>query len=94
MDHPSETDLVRYAFDPSAYEGRAAIEAHVASCTRCRRTVEFSATLDDHLGDPFVWDEFPAPAIMESLRAHAVQIAREDAAAEALLGTLTATATA
>jgi tetratricopeptide (TPR) repeat protein len=94
VDHPSEIELVRYAFDPAAYDGRAQIEEHVASCTRCRKTVEFSAALDDQLRDPFVWDEFPAPAVVASLRAHAAQIVREDAEAEALLGKLTPTAAA
>jgi tetratricopeptide (TPR) repeat protein len=84
--HPSENDLVIYAFDPAAAEGRERIEAHLqAGCPECQATVDFSRSLDDDLSDPDVWERSAGSATLAALRTRAAEIAREDEQAGALL---------
>jgi len=87
--HPSETDLILFAFDRSAVARPEEIEAHLlAGCTECERAISFSRSLDDDLDDPDVWERTIGSATLASLRRREVEIAKEDEDAATLLDAL------
>lgn len=90
MDHPADTDLILFAFDPAACSRKGEIENHLAGCPQCSESVHSMRVTEDDLGDPEVWERTSGSESLRSLQSLAERIATEDAEADALLKNLLA----
>lgn len=88
MGHVDQRVLGLYALEPRSFKNRAEIEAHLAACPQCRTALDAVKEFDAALRDPGSWtgvsDAVPAES-PQDLRAFAIRVAEEDAAAVQLL---------
>lgn len=89
MEHVSEKTLGLFAIDPARLQHRAAIEAHLGSCSACRAVLDDIRAFDAALGEPETWlvaeGDASSNATGEELRRFESDAAAEDTAAIDLL---------
>jgi tetratricopeptide (TPR) repeat protein len=90
--HYDELTLQEYLDDPESFEGRSALELHLALCRTCTALLEELRAFEATLSLDGVWDASRGGAEEPpgELRALADLLAREDAEATSLLGALLA----
>lgn len=91
MEHVGEKTLGLYAIDPASVQRRAAIEAHLDSCSACRAILDEIRAFDATLGEPETWfiaaqgEDARSHAKVEELRRFEAEAAAEDSEAIELL---------
>lgn len=89
MNHPSEDDLARYAFDPQSVESAVHIAAHLEACTDCSALLRLIETVDAGLADEEAWELSEATrnlgSLDQTLHDLVSRVADEDEEAERLL---------
>lgn len=89
VDHPSEDELARYAFDPTNVEDRERIARHVANCADCADLLQLIETVDAGLADKEAWQLSEVSRTLgtldQTLHDLVSRVAEEDEDAERLL---------
>jgi tetratricopeptide (TPR) repeat protein len=92
MNHPTEDDLARYAFDPQSIENAADIGVHLAACSDCTALLRLIETVDAGLADEEAWELSEASrslgSLDQTLHDLVTRVANEDEEAERLLAPL------
>lgn len=94
MNHPTEDDLARYAFDPGSVDDAANIALHLDACTDCTALLRLIETVDAGLADTEAWELSEASrnlgSLDQTLHDLVTRVADEDEEAERLLKPLLA----
>lgn len=89
VEHPSEDELARYAFDPLGVEDRDRIARHVARCPDCAMLLQLIETVDAGLADKEAWELSEVSRSLgtldQTLYELVSRVAEEDEEAERLL---------
>jgi tetratricopeptide (TPR) repeat protein len=89
LNHPTEDDLARFAFDPESFENRDEIAKHVAACAECSSLMNLIRTVDAGLADEEAWQLSEATRSLgtldQTLHDLVRRVADEDDEAERLL---------
>lgn len=94
MNHPTEDDLARYAFDPHGVENADDVATHLGTCSDCAALLRLIETVDEGLANTEAWELSEATRNLGSLD-HTLhdlvsRVADEDEQAERLLEPLLA----
>ena len=94
MNHPTEDDLARYAFDPHSVDNPQDLTIHLAACSDCSALLHLIELVDAGLADTEAWELSEATrnlgSLDQTLHDLVSRVADEDEEAERLLKPLLA----